>query len=64
MDLDDEDLKATRIDNGAEKPTGIKVKELLAYWKTYYDIPLYEIDKVLDYISKLEEKIGESHKYI
>lgn len=64
MDLDDEDLKATRIDNGAEKTTGEKARDLLFYWKNIYGIPLYEIDTIEDYISKLEKMVGDKHKYI
>lgn len=64
MDLTDEELKATRIDNGAEKTRGKKVRELLNYWKMYYGIPLYEIDKVTNYIEALEKNIGKNHKYI
>lgn len=64
MDLDDEDLKATRIENGAEKTTGVKIRNLLNYWKINYGIPLFEIDKVVDYISKLEKMVGDKHKYI
>lgn len=64
FDLDDEDLKATRIDNKSEKPTGIKIRELLNYWQIIYGIPIYEIDKVIDYIVKLEEMVGEKHKYV
>ena len=49
-DLDDEELLATKLDNGA-----MTVENLLNYWHLAYEIPLFEIDKVKDYINLLKK---------
>lgn len=54
-DLDDEEILATRLDNGA-----MTVDNLLNYWHLAYEIPLFEIDKVKDYINLLKK---EREKY-
>ena len=51
MDLDDTELLATKIDNGA-----MTVDNLLNYWHLEYEIPLFEIDKVKDYINLLKRE--------
>lgn len=50
-DLDDEELLATKLENGA-----MKVHDLLDYWHLVYDIPMFEIDKVRDYINLLKKE--------
>lgn len=50
-DLDDDELMATRLDNGSTT-----IFDLLNHWKYVYEIPVYEIDKVKNYIKELEEK--------
>ena len=50
-DLDDEELLATKLDNGA-----MTVDNLLNYWHLAYGIPLFEIDKVKDYINLLKKE--------
>ena len=52
MDLDDDELLATRLDTGA-----MTVENLLNYWHINYEIPLFEIDKVKDYINLLKREI-------
>ena len=56
-DLDDEELLATKLDNGA-----MTVENLLNYWHLAYEIPLFEIDKVKDYINLLKK--GEWEKWL
>ena len=51
MDLDDEELLFTRLDTGA-----MTVDKLLNYWHLEYEIPLFEIDKVKDYINLLRKE--------
>lgn len=50
-DLDDEELLATKLENGA-----MKVHDLLNYWHLVYDVPMFEIDKVRDYINLLKKE--------
>ena len=54
-DLDDEELLATKLDNGA-----MTVDNLLNYWHLAYEIPLFEIDKVKDYINLLKKERGKN----
>ena len=51
MDLDNTELLATKISNGA-----MTVENLLNYWHLEYEIPLFEIDKVKDYINLLRKE--------
>lgn len=50
-DYDEDELLATKLENGA-----MNIDDLLAYWHTNYDIPLFEIDKVREYINKLKKE--------
>lgn len=50
-DLDDDEIMATRLDNGSTT-----IFNLLDHWRYIYEIPAYEIDKVKKYIEELEEK--------
>lgn len=54
-DLDDEELLATKLENGA-----MTVDNLLNYWHLAYEIPLFEIDKVKDYINLLKKERGKN----
>lgn len=51
MDMEDDELRFTKIDNGS-----MTVYNLLDYWRINYEIPLYEIDTVKDYIKRLENE--------
>ena len=50
-DMSDDELLVTRLDNGA-----MTVDNLLNYWHLEYEIPLFEIDKVKDYINLLKKE--------
>ena len=50
-DYDEDELLATKLENGA-----MKIDDLLAYWHINYEIPLFEIDKVREYINKLKKE--------
>lgn len=51
-DYDEDELLATKLKNGA-----MKIDDLLSYWHIEYEIPLFEIDKVRDYINLLKKEI-------
>ena len=51
MDLNDEDLVATKLDNKS-----MNIYDLLNYWYIKYGVPQFEIDFAKEYIKKLEEK--------
>lgn len=51
-EMSDEELLATKLYNGA-----MKIDDLLNYWRLTYEIPLFEIDKVREYIKKLESEV-------
>lgn len=51
-DMSDDELLATRLENGA-----MSIDNLLNYWRLNYDIPLFEIDKVRGYIKSLEREV-------
>ena len=51
-DMDEDELLATRLENGA-----MNIYDLLNYWRLTYEIPLFEIDKVRGYIKKLESEV-------
>lgn len=50
-EMEDDELLATRLDNGC-----MTIMNLLDYWRINYDIPLYEIDTVKNYIRGLENE--------
>lgn len=54
-DLDDEELLATKLENGA-----MTIDNLLSYWHIVYEILLFEIDKVKDYINLLKRGAGKN----
>ena len=54
-EMDEDELLATRLDNGA-----MTVGNLLNYWHIEYEIPLFEIDKVKEYIDLLKKERGKN----
>lgn len=50
-EMSEEELRATKLDNGS-----MSIENLLDYWRNIYEIPLFEIDAVKNYIKKLEGK--------
>ena len=51
-EMDDDELLSTRLYNGS-----YKIDDLLNYWRLTYEIPLFEIDKVREYIKELEREV-------
>lgn len=47
----DEEIIFTKLNNGS-----MTVLNILDYWRIQYDIPLYEIDTVKNYIRGLENE--------
>lgn len=50
-EMEEDELIATKLDNKS-----MTIINLLDYWHMVYEIPLFEIDKVKNYIKELEEK--------
>ena len=50
-DMEEDELKMTKLFYGS-----ITVYDLLEQWKQEYEIPLYEVDFVKDYIRGLENE--------
>ena len=50
-EMEDDELFMTKVDNGS-----MTVLNILDYWRIQYDIPLYEIDTVKNYIRGLENE--------
>lgn len=57
MELDDEELVATKKYYGIRPTEKEEALALLEHWKNVYNIPLYEIDKVRYYIQKINLKL-------
>lgn len=51
-EMSNEELTATRLDNGS-----LKLNNLLDQWRLEYEIPLYEIDYIKDSYKRKEDLI-------
>ena len=54
-DMSDDELLATKLLYGA-----MNIDDLLNYWRLNYDIPLFEIDRVRNYIKELEKGVNKN----